>query len=77
MLVEQAASNSKEQFANSPDLNKALIDAIMETLEAHQIMSHQALNSARVRSGLKEILLEPAQLYEALRERSAPLRTNK
>ncbi|WP_025841006.1 type I restriction endonuclease subunit R [Asaia platycodi] len=73
MLVEQAASNSKEQFANSPDLNKALIDAIMDTLEAHQIMSHQALNSARVRSGLKEVLLGPAQLYEALRERSAPL----
>jgi type I restriction enzyme R subunit len=35
-LVQQAASNSKEQFANSPDLNKALVDAIIDAFEAHQ-----------------------------------------
>ncbi|GJH36381.1 hypothetical protein CBA19CS91_26510 [Paraburkholderia hospita] len=33
-------------------------------------MSKQALDSERVRDGLKDILLGPAQLYEALRERS-------
>ena len=33
-------------------------------------MSTQALNSERVREGLKDVLLGPAQLYEALRERS-------
>ncbi len=35
-LMKQAASNSKEQFANSPDLNKALVDAIIDAFEAHQ-----------------------------------------
>jgi type I restriction enzyme R subunit len=36
----------------------------------HQAMSTQALGSERVRDGLKDILLGPARLYEALRERS-------
>jgi len=69
-LVQQAASNSKEQFANSPDLKDALLHAIMDALEAHTTMSTQALGSQRVRDGLKDILLGPAQLYEALRARS-------
>ncbi|MDG2518093.1 type I restriction endonuclease subunit R [Lysobacter soli] len=66
-LVQQAASNSKEQFANSPDLKQALMHAIMDALEAHTTMSSQALESERVREGLKDILLGPGQLYEALR----------
>lgn len=70
-LVQQAASNSKEQFSSSPDLSKALMDAIMDAFEAHQTMSSQALGSARVREGLRDILLGPAQLYEALRARAA------
>jgi type I restriction enzyme R subunit len=45
--------------------------AIMDALEAHNTMSTQALASERVREGLKEVLLGPAQLYEALRARSA------
>jgi type I restriction enzyme R subunit len=65
-LIQQAASNSKEQFANSPDLKDALLHAIMDALDAHQTMSSQALGSERVRDGLKDILLGPAQLYEAL-----------
>jgi type I restriction enzyme R subunit len=36
----------------------------------HQAMSTQALGSERVRDGLKDILLGPARLYEALRARS-------
>jgi len=67
-LVEQAANNTKEQFASSPDLSKELLNAIMDALEAHTSMS--TLNSERVREGLKDVLLGPAQLYEALRERS-------
>ena len=51
-LVEQAANNIKEQFANSPDLSTELLRAIMEALAAHSTMS-QALNSERVREGLK------------------------
>ncbi len=37
-LVQQAMSNSKEQFANSPDLKDALMHAIMDALDAHTTM---------------------------------------
>ena len=67
ILRQQAASNSKEQFANSPDLNSELMNAIMDALMAHTSMSKQALDSEKVRNGLKDILLGPAQLYEALK----------
>ena len=70
ILVKQAGSNSKEQFANSPDLRNALLQAIMDALDAHSTMSTQALNSERVREGLKDILLGPGQLYEGLRARA-------
>ena len=69
LLAQQAASNSKEQFANSPDLKHALIDAIMDALDAHQLMSTQALGSQRVQDGLLEILLGQGRLYESLRDR--------
>lgn len=68
-LVQQAANNTKQQFANSPDLSNELMNAIMDALAAHSTMSKQALESEKVRSGLRDILLGPAQLYEALRER--------
>ena len=68
-LVQQAMNNSKGQFANSPDLDGELLNAIMDALSAHNTMSKQALDSERVRSGLKSILLGPAGLYEALRKR--------
>lgn len=71
-LAEQASSNSKEQFANSPDLKKALLDAIIDALEAHTTMSSQALNSPRIQDGLRDILLGPGQLYESLRKRELP-----
>ena len=69
-LVQQAANNSKEQFANSPDLKDAILNAIMDALDAHTTMSTQALGSDRVREGLKDVLLGPAQLWETLRARS-------
>jgi type I restriction enzyme R subunit len=68
ILVQQAGSNSKEQFSNSPDFSNELMNAIMDALSAHTTMSKQALDSERVRNGLKDVLLGPAQLYEALRE---------
>lgn len=71
-LVRQAASNSKAQFANSPDLRDALLHAIMDALDAHGTMSTQALGSERVCEGLRDILLGPGQLYEGLRARSGP-----
>lgn len=69
-LITQAGNNSKSQFAASPTLDTELLNAIMDALDAHQTMSRQALGSDRVRAGLKEILLGPGQLYEALRERA-------
>ena len=71
ILMQQAANNTKEQFANSPDLSNELLNAIMDALAAHNTMSKQALESERVRSGLRDILLGPAQLYEALRSRAS------
>ena len=70
ILAQQAASNTKEQFANSPDLSHELMNAIMDAFAAHGTMSRQALDSERVRNGLRDILLGPARLYEALRARS-------
>ena len=69
-LMQQAANNTKEQFANSPDLVAGIMDAVIDAFAAHQTMSKQALGSEEVRHGLKQILLGPAQLYEALRARS-------
>jgi type I restriction enzyme R subunit len=71
ILVKQAASNSKKQFAESPDLASSILDAIMDALDAHSTMSKQALESEKVRHGLRDILLGPGQLYEALRARVA------
>lgn len=69
-LRQQAANNTKEQFSNSPDLQTELLNAIMGALDAHNLMSTQALNSETVQGGLKDILLNNAGLYEALRERA-------
>jgi len=70
-LRQQAANNSKEQFANSPDLKTELLNAIMGALDAHNLMSTQALNSLAVQLGMKDILLNHAGLWEALRTRAA------
>ncbi len=69
ILVQQAANNTKEQFSNSPDLANELMNAIMDAFAAHSSMSKQALDSEKVRHGLRDILLGPANLYEALRSR--------
>jgi hypothetical protein len=50
-------------------LDTAILDAIMEALDAHQTMSRQTLDSDKVRAGLKSILLGLAELHEALRGR--------
>ena len=75
-LAQQAVNNTKEQFANSPALSKAILDAVIDALEAHTIMSRQALDSKDVQDGLKDVLLGPGQLYENLRrgaeQRAAP-----
>lgn len=37
-LRQRAAARSKEQFSNSPDLINMLLDAIIGSLDAHQLM---------------------------------------
>jgi type I restriction enzyme, R subunit len=69
-LVLQASNNTKAQFANSPTLSKEIMNAVMDALAAHSTMSKQAIDSERVREGLKDVLLGPGQLYEALRDRA-------
>src|SRR5882724_9735103 len=54
MLKQQATNNTKEQFANSPDLKTEILNAVMSALDAHTVMSTQALSSATVRDGLKD-----------------------
>jgi type I restriction enzyme R subunit len=70
-LQQQAANNTKEQFANSPDLKNELMNAIISALDAHTAMSTQALNSETVRNGIKDILLTHSALWESLRERAS------
>jgi type I restriction enzyme R subunit len=70
-LAEQAANNTKEQFDSSPDIDRELESAIMDALEAHSVMSKQALESPTVRADLKATLLGAAGLWSALRKRAA------
>jgi type I restriction enzyme R subunit len=65
--VQQAANKLGEQFANSPDLANGILNAIMDAFAAHSRMSQQALGFERVHGGIKDVLLAPAQLHEALR----------
>ena len=70
-LRQQAANNTKEQFAHSPDLTAGLLNAIMTSHDAHTLMSTQALGSEPLRQGLKDVLLNHAHLWEALRQLAA------
>jgi type I restriction enzyme, R subunit len=70
-LVQQAANNTSEQFATSPDLDTQLDSAIIDTLDAHTIMSRQAINSPAVRQRIKNFLLDYGGLWLALRQKGA------
>ena len=71
ILQQQASNNTKEQFANSPDLSNELQNAIIESYDAHTTMSTQALNSPVVLRGMLNILLNHSGLHETLRTRAA------
>ncbi|MGO4441471.1 type I restriction enzyme subunit R domain-containing protein [Rhizobium sp. RAF56] len=68
-LVQQAMNNTKEQFANSPDILTKIMDAVIDASDSHSSLSNQALGSSRVREGIKELLLGHGQLWEGLRQR--------
>lgn len=67
VLTQQAATNSKEQFASSPDLTRIFVDTLIDTHSAQSTLSLQALNSEQIQRELLHLLLGPARLYEALR----------
>ncbi len=69
-LVLQASNNSKAQFSNSPTLTADILNAAMDAMIAHSAMSRQTLESPKLREEIKEILLGPGQLWEALRARA-------
>ena len=68
---ESLSSNSKEQFANSPDLTDEILTAVMDSMDAQAELSTRALNSEQIREGLKLILLDRLGLYEKLRTRAS------
>ena len=61
--------NEQQYSIRISDLASGILNAIMDALSAHSAMSKQALDSERVRDGLKDVLLGPAELYESLRSR--------
>jgi type I restriction enzyme, R subunit len=69
-LQQQAANNTKEQFANSPDLKPEVQNTVIAALDAHTFMSSQALNSPIVMQGIMNVLLNYSGLYESLRARA-------
>ncbi|MDA7672239.1 DEAD/DEAH box helicase family protein, partial [Verrucomicrobia bacterium] len=69
-LQQQAANNTKEQFASSPDLGSELENAIIDALDAHSNMSTKALNSPNVKKGILYFLLEHSGLWEELRKKT-------
>jgi type I restriction enzyme R subunit len=67
--VQQAQANTKKQFEESPNLDQEILYAAMDSDSAFSAMTRQALESEKIRQRLKEILLSPAALYEALRQK--------
>jgi type I restriction enzyme, R subunit len=69
-LQQQAANNSKEQFANSPDLTNEIMNAIIDAMDVQAELSTRALNSAEIRESLKGLMLNQLGLYEKLKSRA-------
>jgi type I restriction enzyme R subunit len=70
MLAQQPASNSREQFNKSPDLNAELMNALMDAFDAHKTMSTQALNSELTQAGILDMLLNHLNPWEWLRAKA-------
>ena len=66
-LRKQAANNSKEQFANSPDLPGELLNALMDSMDIQTELSTKALNSQDLRDKLLRLMLNHMGLYEKLK----------
>lgn len=67
VLAQQAASNSKEQFALG-DFNDVMMDAVIEGLDNYQSMASQVLGNERVKKGFTDLLLD--LVYQAFQKRA-------
>jgi type I restriction enzyme R subunit len=68
-LKQQAASNTKEQFALG-DFRKAMMNAVVTGMSNYQSMGKQVLSNERVREGFASVVLDI--VYEALRSTPPP-----
>ena len=57
-LEQQAAVNSFQQFAVSPDLTPVVHDAVLESLDKHKAMAYQLLSNPRIMQGMISMLAE-------------------
>jgi type I restriction enzyme R subunit len=70
VLQKQAANESKEQFAHSPDLTSETLTAVMDSMDAQAELNTRALNSDAIREELKQVLLNQLGLHEKLMEQA-------
>ena len=64
-LQKQAQNNSRSHFGNSPHLEKAVSDAVTNSMESHYSLSLQALGDKTKMTALLKMLSE--LVYEELR----------
>jgi type I restriction enzyme R subunit len=74
--ISQSGNNTKEQFSSSPDLDRHLEDATMDSMAAFAEMGKQAL-IPKNQKVMKELLLGPVRLYETLREKHSLINSDK
>ena len=66
-LIDQSMVNSGVQFANSPDLRSAFLDAVIDQEEANSSLSSELINNDRQREQMLDLLLNAGRLYDLLR----------
>ena len=68
-LQEQAKANNAEQFADSPDLIKAFLAAVVDAMTNHGAMSEKLLTDEHARADF--IRLVVPDLYERMSQQAA------
>lgn len=67
-LREQAKANTKDQFANSPDLQEEGLNATIELMEAHEKMGKQMLNDSSLLRAVIAAIVKQGGLWEGMQE---------
>jgi len=66
-LQKQARKISKEELRRSPDLLLTSQDAYIDALEAHSLMSRQAIDNIYIQQNIINLLIDKFDLWEDLR----------